>query len=150
MTRRYLEDFEVGQTWTSKPYEMTQEVMIAYAKENDPQPMHTDPEAAKEGRFGTIIASGWQVAALSLKLFILEGGYGDTPVLGLGADELRWKKIVQPGDTLRTHREVIEVRRSKSKPDRGIIRTKIQMINQNEESVYSSISTGQVMARDTA
>lgn len=145
--RRYLEDFEVGETWESEPYEITEEEIITFARANDPQPMHTDPEAAANGRFGTVIASGWQVAALALKLFVLAGGYGETPILGLGADELRWKQVVRPGDRLRTRREVIEVRRSKSKPDRGILRTRVQVLNQNDEEVYSSVSTGQIMAR---
>ena len=95
---RFLEDFKIGETWISKTIELTEEMIVSYARQYDPQPMHTDPEKAAAGRFGGVIASGWQVAALAMKLFIESGGYGDTPVVGLGVDELRWRKPARPGD----------------------------------------------------
>lgn len=144
---RYLEDFEIGETWVSKTVEMVQDEMIAYAKQNDPQPMHTDPEKAAESRFGTIIASGWMIAALSMRLFIQGGGYGDTPVVGMGIDELRWRKPVRPGDVLKVTREVISAERSKSRPEYGVIRTKVSVSNQKDEVVMTLISLGQVPAR---
>lgn len=145
---RFLEDFRVGEIWESAPVVLSEDDIIRYARENDPQPMHTDPEHAKQSRFGTVIASGWQIAALSMRLFIQAGGYGKTPVVGLGIDELRWRRVVQPGDSLHVKREVIEVRRSQSKPGYGIIRTAVSMINQRGEIVMTLISTGQVPARN--
>lgn len=145
---RFLEDFKIGETWVSKTVEMTEEDMIAYARQNDPQPMHVDPEKAAAGRFGTIIASGWQIAALSMRLFIEGGGYGDTPVVGLGIEELRWRKPVRPGDKLTVTREVISTERSKTRPEFGTIRTKVTVSNQNDETVMTLISLGQVPARN--
>lgn len=144
---RLFEDFEVGETWTSREEEFTEQSIIAFGKANDPQPIHTDPEAAAEGRFGTIIASGWQVAALSLRLFVEYGGYGKTPNVGLGVDELRWVEVVRPGDKLHVVRELLEKRRSKSRPDRGILRTKVSVRNQHGRDVMTLVSLGQVPAR---
>lgn len=146
---RLFEDFEVGETWTSREELMTKESIIAFGKANDPQPIHIDPEAAAEGRFGTIIASGWQIAALSLRLFVESGGYGKTPNVGLGVDELRWVQVVRPGDTLHVVRELLEKRRSKSRPDRGILRTKVSVRNQDGKDVMTLVSMGQVPARTT-
>lgn len=146
---RLFEDFEVGEIWTSREEEITEESIIAFGKANDPQPIHIDPEAAAEGRFGTIIASGWQVAALSLRLFVESGGYGKTPNVGLGVDELRWVQVVRPGDKLHVVRELIEKRRSKSRPDRGILRTKVSVRNQDGKDVMTLVSLGQVPARTT-
>lgn len=144
---RFLEDFTVGETWESVPVTLTQEEMIAYAKANDPQPMHIDPERAKTGPFGTIVASGFQIAALSMRMFIQSGGYGATPVVGMGIDELRWLKPVRPGDTLVVRRELIDIRRMESQPDRGILRTRVTVRNQKDEIVMSLISLGRVPAR---
>ncbi len=144
---RLFEDFEVGEIWTSRKETITEEDIIVFAKVNDPQTIHTDPTAAAKGRFGTVIASGWQIAALSLRLFVEDGGYGDTPMVGLGVDELRWRQVVKPGDVLQVKREVVETRRSKSRPDRGVIRTRVEVRNQNDEVVLSLISSGQVPTR---
>ena len=122
---RYLEDFREGEVWTSEPVVLGEADMIAYAKANDPQPFHVDPVAAAHGPFGGLIASGWQIAALSMRLFLQAGGHGDSPIVGIGIDELRWRQVVRPGDTLRTTREIVEVRRSASRPDRGTIRTRV-------------------------
>lgn len=147
---RFLEDFEIGETWVSRTVEMTQQNIVSYALQNDPQPMHTDPEYAATGRFGTVIASGWQIAALSMRLFIEGGGYGDTPVVGLGVDELRWRKPVRPGDVLKVTREVISAERSQTRPQYGLIRTRVTVTNQNDEAVMTLVTLGQVPARAVA
>jgi len=144
---RYLEDFVVGETWESKPISLTEEEMITYAKANDPQPMHIDPERAKTGPFGSIIASGYQIAALSMRLFIQSGGYGATPVVGMGVDELRWLKPVKPNDILIARRELVEIKRSDKRPDRGMLRTHVTVRNQNDEVVMSLYALGQIPAR---
>jgi acyl dehydratase len=82
-----------------------------------------------------------------MRLFVEAGGHGDTPIVGLGIDELRWKQVVRPGDTLRTTREIVEVRRSASKPDRGLIRTRVSVVNQRDEAVMTYYALGQVRAR---
>jgi acyl dehydratase len=144
---RYLEDFIIGEAWESEPVTLTADDMIAYAKVNDPQPMHIDPERAKTGPFGTIVASGFQIAALSMRMFIQAGGYGATPVVGMGIDELRWLKPVRPNDTLIVRRELIEVKRSETRPDVGMLRTRVTVRNQNSETVMSLFALGRVPAR---
>lgn len=145
--RRHFEDFRIGETWTSRSVTLSQDDIIRYARENDPQPIHTDPEKAAAGRFGTVIASGWQIAALSMRLFVEAGGYGETPMVGLGIDELRWKKPVRPGDTLTVTREVVATERHATRPEFGVIRTRVTVTNQRDETVMSLVSLGQVPAR---
>lgn len=146
---RFLEDIEIGETWVSKTIKISEEDIISYALQNDPQAMHTDSKAAAAGRFGTVIASGWQIAALSMRLFVEGGGYGDTPIVGLGIDELRWRKPVRPGDVLKTSREVISTEHSKSRPEFGVIRTKVTVLNQKDEAVMTLIALGQIPVRPT-
>src|SRR6202011_71385 len=105
--------------------------MIAFAKEFDPQPFHVDPAAATAGPFGGLIASGWHTAALVMRLLVNHSLSGEASLGGAGADELRWPYPVRPGDTLRVRATVIESRRSLSKPDRGIIKTLAEAVNQD-------------------
>ena len=145
--RRYFEDFQVGETWQRKRVRLSRANMIDYAKVYDPQPIHTDPVAASDGPFGTVIASGWQIAALSMRLFVESGGYGETPVVGMGIEHLRWRRPVRPDDRLHVTREIIATERSETKPDRGMIKTKVSVTNQNDEVVMTLVSLGQVPAR---
>ncbi|VCU71030.1 Bifunctional protein PaaZ [Pigmentiphaga humi] len=147
---RCFEDFQVGERWTSAPTVVTEEEIVAFARANDPQPMHLDPEAARAGPFGMLIASGWQIAALSMRVFLQAGGYGKTPMVGMGVDELRWTKPVKAGDTLVVEREVIETVRSKSRPGVGMIRTRVTVRNQHGDAVMSLVSLGRVPARAQA
>jgi acyl dehydratase len=144
---RYLEDFQVGERWQSGPVSLSAEEIIAFGRANDPQPMHTDPGYGAASAFGSIIASGWQVAILSMRVFIAAGGYGKTPMLGMGIDELRWLKPVRPGDVLTVEREVVEVKRSESRPDRGTVRTRVVVKNEAGEPVLSLYSLGRIPAR---
>ena len=144
---RYLEDFRVGERWQSRPVSLSEDEILAFGRANDPQPMHVDPAHGAAGPFGSIIASGWQVAILSMRVFIEAGGYGDTPMLGMGIDELRWLKPVRPGDVLTVEREVVEVRRSESRPDRGTVRTRVVVRNEAGEPVLSLYSIGRIPAR---
>ncbi len=144
---RYLEDFQVGERWASAPTTITEEEIIAYGRDNDPQPIHTDPQWARTGPFGGLIASGWQIAALSMRMFVQSGGYGKTPVIGMGIDQLRWRKPVRPGDVLTVEREVIEIVRSESQVDRGTIQTQVSVRNQGGEVVMTLLTLGRVPAR---
>jgi acyl dehydratase len=147
MARRYFEDFTLDEVWTSPEFPVTEAEMLDFARRYDPQPMHTDPEAAARGPHGTVIASGWHIAALTLKAFVEAGGYGETPVLGLGTDELRWTQVVRPGDRLTVRREVVGLRRSGSNPMNGLVTTRITATNQSGRIVLSMVSTGMVSAR---
>ncbi len=134
---RYWDDLSLGETWTSAPFAVSAEEIVAFGAAYDPQPMHTDPEAAAEGRFGGLIASGWHVAALAMRAFVGAKPFGDTPILGIGVDMLRWLKPVRPGDVLTVTREVTELKRSQSKPDRGMIRTRATVVDQTGETVMT-------------
>jgi acyl dehydratase len=147
---RYLDDFEIGETWTSSPIAMTEDEIVTFARQYDPQPMHTDPQKAAESRFGGVIASGWHVVSLSMRAFIEGGGHHGTPAVGLGIDELRWRRPVRPGDVLTVTREVVSTERSKSRPQFGTLRTKVTVTNQEGEAVLTMVSLGQVPTRPEA
>lgn len=148
--RKLFEDFVVGQSWESASITLSEDDIIRFAREYDPQPMHTDPTTAAQGRFGGLIASGWQVTALSMKLFVESGAYGETPMVGMGIDELRWRKPVRPGDTLRVVREVAALETSERRPGYGIVKTRVSVKNQDDDTVMSMISLGQVPTRAAA
>jgi acyl dehydratase len=133
----YLEDLHVGDRFSSSTIEVTEEGIIAFAREFDPQQFHLDEAAARSSIFQGLSASGWHTAAMSMKLFVtgelkLAGGS-----VGLGVDELRWPRPVRPGDVLRLETEILDVRASQSKPDRGIIRIRNITTNQRGEVVQT-------------
>jgi acyl dehydratase len=137
MTELYLEDLHVGDRFGSDTIEVTEEGIIAFAREYDPQQFHLDPKAAQESIFKGLSASGWHTAAMSMRLFItgklkIAGGS-----VGLGVDELRWPLPVRPGDVLRLETEILDVRASRSKPDRGIIPIRNVTTNQRGEVVQT-------------
>jgi acyl dehydratase len=143
MTRQYLEDFAVGQVFGSGRLRVDKEAIIAFAAQFDPQPFHLDEEAARKSVFGGLAASGWHTAALTMRL-IVEGEFRPAGgILGVGFDELSWPRPVRPGDELHTKSEVLEVRPSKSRPDRGLIRVRTTTFNQNGEAVQ--IYTGNLL-----
>ncbi len=146
-TTRYFEDFQVGDLWSSPATLISAEEIMDFGRRYDPQPMHTDVERAAQGPFGGLIASGWHIAAVSVRVFVEAGGYGKTPVVGLGIDELRWQRPVKAGDTLTFTREVAELRRSASNPGHGIVRTRVTARNQHGESVMTLMTSGRVNAR---
>ena len=144
---RYLEDVCVGDVLTGPAIEVTEADVIAFGRAYDPQPFHTDPDAARDSAFGGLIASGWHVAALVMRQLVEMRPYGATPFLGMGIDELRWLHPVRPGDRLDVRREVVAVTRSKSKPDRGLVRTTATVTNQNGVKVMTMVGLGQMPAR---
>lgn len=144
---RYFEDFQLGDAWESDPVTVSAEEIVAFGRGFDPQPMHTDADKAAAGPFGALVASGWHIAALSMREFVKAGGYGATPMVGLGIDELRWSAPVRAGDTLVVRREVAELRRSGSDPMQGIVRTRVTVRRQDGKVAMSLISAGRVPAR---
>ncbi|MFC7176669.1 MaoC family dehydratase [Halosegnis marinus] len=119
----HFEDVEVGTTYEVGEYAVTESEIIAFAEQFDPQPFHTDPEAATESMFGELVASGLHTLCLSVRLFVTEfvGGHGLDNMGGLGMDDLRWHAPVTPGDTLSLSIEVAEKRPSESRDDRGYV-----------------------------
>ena len=147
VNKKYLEDLRVGDRFGSDTFEVTEESIIAFARDFDPQPFHLDAEAATQSVFKELVASGWHTAAMSMKLFVsgelrLAGGS-----VGLGVDELRWPRPVKPGDILRLETEILEVRPSKTKPDRGVIRIRNVTTNQRHEVVQSFVASVLVRRR---
>ena len=132
----YYEDLEVGQAATSRPHLMTRERIIAYGQEFDPQPQHVDEAAACSSIFGELVASGWHTAAVTMRLQ-LETMMGRFPggTLGAQIDKLAWKRPVRPGDELRACIEVVTMRPSGSRPDRGVVTLRTTTLNQRDEAV---------------
>jgi acyl dehydratase len=138
----YLEDFAPGQVRESPPRTLSKDEIIAFARDYDPQPFHTDEQAAKHTVYGGLIASGWQTTAIMMRL-LWDTFLKDTSSLGSpGSDEIRWLKPVRPGDTLRARFTIVDVTPSRSKPDRGIVRTFTEMLNQHGETVMTHKGMG--------
>ncbi len=146
-TSLFLDDLQIGQQWYGGPIAMTEADIIRFATEYDPQPMHIDTAAAASGRFGGIIASGWHVAAVVMRDFVDAAPFGDTPLLGLKIDDLQWRLAVRPGDVLRITREIVEIARSRSKPDRGMLTMRMTVTNQDDAVVMSFTNLMQMPAR---
>lgn len=139
MDHRYLDDLTPGQRFTSPGLTLTEAEIIDFAWRYDPQPFHLDANAAAESPYGGLIASGFQSLAICFRLFIQSGLLAESSLGSPGIDELRWLAPVRPGDTLHSEIEVLEVRPSKSKPDRGIARLRYHAVNQRGEVVLSFI-----------
>jgi len=146
---QYYEDIEVGRTQAFGHYEVTREEVLEFARKYDPQPFHLDDEAASKTHFGRLSASGWHTCAMTMAMLVENLKANRQAGLGSpGVDQLRWVKPVYPGDTLRCESEVLEKRRSASRREMGIFKTRLTVLNQNDEPVMSYISNGLVEVRD--
>ena len=144
---RYFEDYALGTTYDCGSVSIDQAGIIAFAKEFDPQPFHVDPAAAATGPFGGLIASGWHTAVLVMRLLVEQYLSEEASLGSAGLDELRWPHPVRPGDTLRARATVIESRRSLSKPDRGIIKTLVEAVNQDGRTVMRATAINFMLVR---
>jgi len=145
----YFEDLVVGTKQAYGRYEVTREEVIEFATKYDPQPFHLDDDAAAQTHFGRLSASGWHTCAM-VKAMLVENFMGQKSA-GLGSpglEDLKWKKPVYPGDTLRVESELIEKRRSQSRPEMGLTKTWIQVFNQNDQMVMESTNIGLMQVRD--
>jgi acyl dehydratase len=135
--QRYFEDYIPGAVYEFGSIAVEEAEIISFAKRFDPQPFHTDPQAAQKSMYGGLIASGWHSASLMMRL-IVDHYLSLVASLGSpGVDELRWLKPVRPGDTLSVRVTVTDARRSRSKPDRGILHSYCEMLNQHGEVVMT-------------
>lgn len=134
--QRWFEDYPEGAVFEFGSVIVPAEEIIAFARQYDPQAMHIDPERAAAGPFGEVIASGWHTVGLMMRLFV-DHYLPDNGLAAPGIDELRWPRPVRPGDTLRVRVTVTEARRSRSKPDRGLVRSLVEVFNQNDELVLT-------------
>ncbi len=143
MTVHYLEDFAPGQVFDTGKHRVDKNEIFAFARQYDPQPFHVDEEAARQSPFQGLAASGWHTAAMTMRLMV-DGEFKPAGgILGVGFEDLSWPRAVRPGDELRARSEVLEVRPSKSKPDRGMIRVRTTTFNQNDEPVM--VFTGNLL-----
>jgi acyl dehydratase len=128
---RYLEDLHVGEKTKTAAVTITEAQILEFARQFDPQPMHTDPNAE-----GGLIASGWHTAALVMRLVADAKPLGDLPLLGMGVDGIEWPQPVRPGDTIQVEAEILAIRPSKSRPTHGIVKVRSTARNQRGEVVY--------------
>jgi acyl dehydratase len=137
--RRYLEDLSVGQRFSAPDeYQVTREGIIDFASQWDPQPIHTDPDAADADVFGRLVASGWQTLAATTRLIMLARPLAATPIIGAGIDNLRFVAPVDPGDILTAEAEVLDVRPSASRPDRGYLVLRVTSRRKSDGAVVAT------------
>ena len=143
----YFDDYVPGTTHDCGSVSVSQAEIISFATQFDPQPFHVDPEAAARGPFGGLVASGWHTAALVMRQLVDHYLSAEASLGSPGLDEIRWPDPVRPGDTLRVRATVLETRRSQSKPDRGIMKTGVEAVNQDGRAVMRAIATNFLRVR---
>ena len=137
VTHRYFEDYRPGSECVYGPIQINEEEIVEFAVRYDPQPIHVDPRAAAAGPFGGLIASGWHTTAVVMRVLVERYLSHVAALVSPGVDELRWLKPLRPGDVLHVRITVLEATPSRSKQDRGLIRTLIETLNQRDEVVMS-------------
>jgi acyl dehydratase len=146
----YFEDFAAGQVREFGSYHVTAEEIVAFATRYDPQPFHVDEAAAAKSIYGGLIGSGWMTCAIAMRMvcddYIIDAASMGSP----GVDLIRWKLPVRPGDVLHMRLTVLEVKPSQSKPDRGIVRSHWEVLDQRNEVVMTSEGIGMFRRRPAA
>lgn len=146
MSEQFFEDLKQGDRFKSETYRVTEEQIISFAGEFDPQPFHLDRAIAKQTMFGELIASGWHTAAISMRLFVRALNFAEGAI-GLGVDEMRWPTAVKPNDVLQVETEIVDLRESRSKPSHGIVRIRNVTTNQRGEVVQTMSASALVLRR---
>lgn len=150
MSSRYFEDWTEGEVVETRGATLTESQIIDFAMLYDPQPMHIDKTFAEAGQFEGLIASGFQTLGVSFRLFYDLGYITHSNIIGVGLDELRWTAPVRPGDTLRCRIEVLTLKESRSKPDRGTMTFRLTSLNQHGVEVMTFRSTCMLKKRPAA
>src|SRR4051812_8941244 len=133
MLSRYFEDFQQGERYDAGSVSVSEDEILTFARQFDPQSFHVDPNAARTLIYGGLIASGWHTVALCMRQLV-DNVFGHTSGMGSpGVEEIRWTRPVRPGDTLSVSMTVLEARVSRSKPDRGLMRFRVDAENQAGE-----------------
>lgn len=144
---KYWEDFKVGDIAPMGEKRVDKDEVIAFAKAYDPQPFHVDEDAGKASMYGGLIASGWHTVGMVMRMMV-DSYLNDSASLGSpGVDNVRWLKPVRPGDTIRATRHVLETRASASRPDMGLVKTRWEVFNQNDEMVMTMEGYGMFQRR---
>ena len=146
---RYFEDYVPGSSYAFGSITVTEEEILRFAGAFDPQSIHTDPEAAEHGPFKGLIASGWHTASLMMRLYADHYVSKVASLASPGVDELRWTRPVRPGDSLSIRTTVRSARLSRSKPDRGLVHTDIEVFNQRGETVLTLSAMNFLRCRTT-
>jgi acyl dehydratase len=146
MQRLYLEDITVGAEFLSGEHAMDADQITTFAKQYDPQPFHTDPEAAQHSFFQGLAASGWHTAAVSMKLVIQSVPFSHG-IIGAGG-EIGWPRPTRPTDILHVKTTVAEIKPSRSKPDRAIVVVKCQTLNQDGDVLQNLTANLLAFRRD--
>jgi acyl dehydratase len=149
MSKRYLEDFAIGQTYRSAGRRVEREQIKSFAGAFDPQPFHLDEEAAGASMFRGLAASGWHTAALTMRLLVDSDLNPIGGIIGAGVEELRWPRPVRPDDELRIESEVLEVRVSKTRPYQGLLKLRTTTLNQHGQPVQVFVANIIVPCRRT-
>ncbi len=140
--QRYFEDYVSGAVYRYGPVAVTREAVVAFAAAYDPQPMHVDEAAAAAGPWGGLIASGWHTVSMLMRLFVDNFLSPVSALVSPGVDDLRWLTPVRPGDTLTATVTVLDKRRSRSDPMKGLIKTRLEGFNQDGVKVVSFVGSG--------
>jgi len=137
---RYFEDYLPGAVYEYGHLTVSEAEILEFARRFDPQPIHTDPGFAATGPFGGVIASGWHTASMMMRLFADHYLSRVASLASPGIDELRWPAPVRPGDQLRLRTTIVEARPSRSKPDRGLVRTRGELVNADDRIVLDLVA----------
>lgn len=146
LKQRYFEDYDEGEIFEFGNITVSEEEIIAFAKKFDPQSFHIDPELAKDSPYGGIIASGWHTGSLFMRSLV-DNFVSDASLGSPGVDNMRWPAPVRPGDVLTAKVTVVSKRRSRSKPDRGILVSRSELFNQDNQLVMEMTATNFMLRR---
>lgn len=145
--QRFFEDYKPGQVYDLGTTTVSEAEIIEFARQFDPQPFHLDPVKAATTQFGGIVASGWHTISLVMRVFVDHYLPRVASLGSPGTEDIRWLISLRPGDTLRIRATVLEARPSRSKPDRGVVRTRVEATNQRDELVLSMIAVSLLSRR---
>lgn len=137
---KYLEDYPAGFAAEFPAFTVSDAEILEFARRFDAQPFHVDAAAAARSQFGGLIASGFHTCALAMKSLVDGGFFGESGMGSPGLDEIRWRQPVRAGQSLRVRTVVLETTRSRSKPDRGVVRHRVELLNDKNETVMSYIA----------
>jgi acyl dehydratase len=135
----YLDDLHVGQRFVSGTHLIDEEQIKAFARQFDPQPFHLDAEAARQTFFAGLAASGWHTAAITMRLLVESGLSIAGGIIGAGG-EINWPRPTRPGDLLHVESEILELKPSRSRPDRGMATLRSETRNQQGEVVQTLVA----------
>jgi acyl dehydratase len=133
----YFEDYVPGQVFELDPIAVSEEEIVGFAREYDPQPFHLNPDSPEARALGGLIASGWQTCLLAMRSFVTGYISAESNLPSPGIDDLRWQAPMRPGETLTVRVTVLDARPSESKPDRGIVRSRLEAIDPDGRVVLS-------------